>query len=347
MTDQKSAKSGKERDSSFSDTSSGYLSAVDLTDSEDNGRMTGLVAQDPQSGSKGVVMEGCHPGLSPMLLMNNIILNQPSPVTQSLKNWGYSSPLEIVPQSQVVLLQPMVNNSNNSSPTSASDNYRQSKNYLPILKSYPKIAPHPEEKSSRRHGASLERGRSTPEYGRRHRRDHSGLKLHGSPSVLPGPPTPLKCVSTLETSDGHCEAVNSQERCVSQPLDRPLSLHSEASTGFSDSATLSEAGSYKGESCQDAPPVGKSKRTRFCSTYNILNKSGLLGITLRTKELIKKNQRTQRKLHQLREQTSLLVEALTGGDPQVCSRLLLALQEPDSDLEDMQDQGQETQGVLT
>lgn len=56
------------------DASSGYLSAVDLTDSEDAGR-TGMFCQDP-NGPQVAVMGGSYAGLSPMIIMNNLVLNQ-------------------------------------------------------------------------------------------------------------------------------------------------------------------------------------------------------------------------------------------------------------------------------
>lgn len=58
-----------------SDASSEYLSAVDLTDSEDAGRNGSIVGQD-QSGPQVAVMGGSYAGLSPMIIMNNFVLKQ-------------------------------------------------------------------------------------------------------------------------------------------------------------------------------------------------------------------------------------------------------------------------------
>lgn len=60
---------------SCSDASSGYLSAVDLTDSEDAGRNGSVVSQDT-TGSQVAVMGGSYGGLSPMIIMNNFVLKQ-------------------------------------------------------------------------------------------------------------------------------------------------------------------------------------------------------------------------------------------------------------------------------
>lgn len=69
------------------------------------------------------------------------------------------------------------------------------------------------------------------------------------------------------------------------------------------------------------------KRKRFCNTYNILSKSGLLDIALRTKELHRQNRRTQTELDQLKEQTDLFLQALYSGDASVCVKLQARLQE--------------------
>lgn len=78
---------------------------------------------------------------------------------------------------------------------------------------------------------------------------------------------------------------------------------------------------------QDCLSTDMNKIKRFSNTYNILDKCGLLGITLRTKQLIKENKRTQGQLLRLQEQTALLLEALGSGDPQLWTQLQLSLQE--------------------
>lgn len=70
-----------------------------------------------------------------------------------------------------------------------------------------------------------------------------------------------------------------------------------------------------------------NKIKRFCNTYNILSKSGLLDITLRTKELIRQNRRTQTELERLREHTNLYMAALQTGDSEIWSKLQMSMQE--------------------
>lgn len=100
---------------------------------------------------------------------------------------------------------------------------------------------------------------------------------------------------------------------------------------------------FKDDICaQNSDSDSNDKRKRFCNTYNILSKSGLLDITLRTKELIRQNRRTQAELDQLREHTNLFMEALQTGDLCIWSKLQMSMQE-ESEKEKTVNTGSETQ----
>lgn len=73
-----------------SDASSEYLSTVDLTDTEDAGKTGSIFGQDP-TGPQVAVMGGSYAGLSPMIIMNNFVLNQVkySNVCLPLRSTGY------------------------------------------------------------------------------------------------------------------------------------------------------------------------------------------------------------------------------------------------------------------
>ncbi|CAK6957044.1 CLOCK-interacting pacemaker a [Scomber scombrus] len=316
-----------ERDSGFSDASSGYLSAVDLTDTEDAGRNGSVVSQDTTA-PQVAVMGGSYGGLSPMIIMNNFVLKQPTQMAPAEKQWGFPSPLEVMPQSQVVLLQPMVSNSSSSSPKTGSENIRQSKSYMPILKSYPRIAPHPGEASSKRHGSSRMRGSSTSGYDHRQRRrhHHHSHRPYSSPSPQPALQTPIKLVSNFDVANNQVQAAESQEQLSDKS---PSPLTGTSSLLHYTHECRIEVDSDSIHEDKDNLSVNSEKLKRFSNTYNILNKCGLLGITMRTKQLIKENKRTQGQLQQLQEQTALLLEALSSGDPQLWSKLQLSLQDTD------------------
>ncbi|XP_070776898.1 CLOCK-interacting pacemaker a [Enoplosus armatus] len=318
-----------ERDSGFSDASSEYLSTVDLTDSEDAGRNGLIIGQDP-TGPPLALMGGSYPGLSPMIIMNNFVLKQPSQVAPAEKQWSFPSPLEVMPQSQVVLLQPMVSNGSSSSPKTGSENIRQSKSYMPILKSYPRIAPHPVDAPTKRVGSSRARVSSTSGYDQRQRRHHHGHRLYSSLSPQPALLTTIKPMSNFEAADNQSQGLESQDQLSDKTLS-PLAGTSSLPPYTDECRTENDSNSMHADQYQDPFSVDGNKLKRFSNTYNILNKSGLLGITMRTKQLIKENKRTQGQLQQLQEQTALLLEALSSGDPQLWTKLQLSLQHTDKE----------------
>lgn len=319
------SKSDLERDSGFSDASSEYLSTVDFTDSEDTYRTGSIVSQD-QICPQVAMMGGSYGGVSPMIIMNNFVLKQPCPSAPAEKQWGFPSPLEAMPQSQVVFLQPLMSNGNSSSPKTES--HRQSRSHVPILKSYPRIAPYPGEAPPKKLGSS--RVKSSASGGdQRLRRRHHGHKLSSAPTLQPAPQTPIRPVSHVEAVNTLKQAADLQEQLngKSQSVITAATSHPSHPR---DSRTVMADKRFHADTYQDSLSVDSNKMKRFSNTYNILNKSGLLGITLRTKQLIRENRRTQGLLQQLQEQTALLMEALSTGDPQLWTKLQLSLQDTDN-----------------
>ncbi|XP_031702840.1 CLOCK-interacting pacemaker a [Anarrhichthys ocellatus] len=320
------SKSDLERDSGFSDASSEHLSTVDLTESEDARRNGSIVGQDP-IGPQMVVMEGSYAGLSPMIIMNNFVLKQSSAMAPAEKQWGFPSPLEVMPQSQMVLLQTMVSNGSSSSSNTGSESIRQSKSYMPILKSYPKIAPHPSDKPTKRVGSSKVRVSSTSGHDHRQKRRHHGHRLYSSPSLQPALQTTIKSISSFEAANNQSQAAESQDSDESLSeltgSNSPLPYTDDFMTDIDSNRTDADQ--------DDALSMDVNKLKRFSNTYNILNKSGLLGITMRTQQLIKENKRTQGQLQQLQEQTVLLLEAQSSGDPHLWTKLHLSLRHTDKE----------------
>lgn len=198
---------------------------------------------------------------------------------------------------------------------------------MPILKSYPRIAPHPADAPTKRVGSSKVRVSSTSGYDQRQRRHHHGHRLYSSPSPQPALQTPIKPISNFEAANNQPQAAESQEQ-----LSESLTLAGTSSLlPYIDDLRTDIDGSMMDGDQDDVLSVDTNKLKRFSNTYNILNKSGLLGITMRTKQLIKENKRTQGQLQQLQEQTALLLEALGSGDPQLWTKLQLSLQHTDKE----------------
>ncbi|XP_023285689.1 CLOCK-interacting pacemaker-like [Seriola lalandi dorsalis] len=374
------SRADSERDSGFSDASSEHMSTMDTTDSEDSPHPIGQ--QGPQTSRSGpkpsqlAVVGGSYSSLSPMIIMNNVLLKQPGDNPPPLKPWGFSPTVEVVQpvvqpvvqQPQVVFLQPVVSRQASPASKEGTSRHRRPKKYLPILKSYPKIAPHPGDSSSSsgRGTASLsspssmsssssstssssgsKRGSSLTSNHRDHcQKEKQPRSLCGSANnssstipSLPGTPGTMSPLlqsrlsfPTTETSANSSPARERPSSTISQS-EFTSSLSFTHTTGSKNQAlpvpqmaTLEE---FSPGEHDHIDSDADSRRKRFCNTYNILNKSGLLDITLRTKELLRQNRRTQNDLDRLKEHTDLFIQALRSGDPSICVKLQASLQEED------------------
>lgn len=291
----------------------------------------------------------------------------------ALKPWGFRPTVEVVQpvvqQPQVVFLQPVVSRQASPASKEASSRHRRSKNYLPILKAYPKIAPHPGDNSSssgRGTAASSssvssssstsssssgsERGSSSTSSQRepcqreKQQKGHCGGAAKNFGSTTPSVPASPSTMSPLLQS--RLSLHPTETSASSSPVgERPPSVatQSELTTSLSfahTSGSKNEALHVSWGPTQESASAGQTnhsdsdadmKRKRFCNTYNILSKSGLLDIALRTKELHRQNRRTQTDLDQLKEQTDLFLQALWSGDTSICAKLQVNLQEEDGE----------------
>ncbi|TNM95110.1 hypothetical protein fugu_017869 [Takifugu bimaculatus] len=331
-----------ERDSGFSDASSEHMSTMDTTDAEDSPRPSvkqGLQASSSGQPSQLTVVGGSYSNMSPMIIMNNVLLKQPGDNPPALKPWGFSPTVEVVQpvvqQPQVVFLQPVVSRQASSASKEVSSRHRRPKNYLPILKSYPKIAPHPGDgsSSSGRGTASSssstsssssgsEKG-SSPSCQRDKQQKGSGSASSLSPSApaVPSSPHPAEADSGSASVREKPSSPVSQAQLISSSASPPTSVAKSLPVPWGDAQEDTQVPPDPSDSSADI------KRKRFCNTYNILSKSGLLDIALRTKELHRQNRRTQTDLEQLKEHTDLFLQALYSGDASICIKLQARLQE--------------------
>ncbi|MCI4389488.1 hypothetical protein PGIGA_G00098560 [Pangasianodon gigas] len=348
------SKPDSERDSGFSDASSEHLSVVDQTDTEDAARP----AMQAVSGSRSqtsqlAVIGGSFQSLSPMIIMNNVLLKQPGDNSPSVKPWGFSPAVEVVQQPQVVFLQPVISQRTTTEPKGPPSKRRKHKKYLPILKSYPKIAPHPGDiprsscssSSSSTVTASVKSSSSSsscwdlPDGDKQQAVQTSSSSGSFTPNHItparhhpasPQPHTPL-----TDSNTGSCPGVEKPTAGRLDPTTEPTEMHAKT-------LQTQPQAAFKDGICQNRDSDSNDKRKRFCNTYNILSKSGLLDITLRTKELIRQNRRTQVELDQLREHTNLFMEALQTGDLCIWSKLQMIMQE-EGEKEKTVNTGSETQ----
>ncbi|NIG60693.1 CLOCK-interacting circadian protein isoform X1 [Pontoporia blainvillei] len=313
---------------------------------------------------------GAFPTLAPMVVMKNVLVKQGGRSSQ-LQSWSVQPSFEVIPaQPQLLVLRPPVLSP--VSPCHAGEKKSDSRNYLPILNSYTKIAPHPGKR-----GLSLspeERGEGGMQ--KKICTERLGPSLSSSEPTKTGagpprPPTPAP-PSTKLAEDSALQGVPCPVAGGSPQTLQPVSSSHVAkapSLTFASPASpvcASDSTLHGMESNSPLSPLSasyssplwaaehlchspdsfaeqrQSKHRRFQNTLVVLHRSGLLEITLKTKELIRQNQATQVELDQLKEQTRLLTEAARSRAPQAWAKLQASLTSgsghPGSDLEAFSDQ---------
>ncbi|KAM6932896.1 uncharacterized protein FYW49_001284 [Xenentodon cancila] len=172
--------------------------------------------------------------------------------------------------------------------------------YLPILNSYPRIAPHPSNKppdksSSNQESQNLskrictEKNNETPA--------HRGLQeqhLHKHPKLA------------VSSSGQLCSSSATHTVSTSTPTTASTSLGSPATPGLHTTSTFPPA------SGRHRNTTTGTRHRRFLNTVQILGQSGLLDITLRTKELLRQSSATEQDISQLRQHTELMCQAVSN-----------------------------------
>ncbi|XP_013911921.1 PREDICTED: CLOCK-interacting pacemaker [Thamnophis sirtalis] len=286
-----------EKDSGFSDRSSEGLSGQ--TDTEDLASPLRPPGPAKPQKARGGLLGGAFPGgLTPLYLIKDGILEQTLgvPPTTPFLAWSNQRPLENAHGSAAHLLllqEPMAS----LTPMPPSQKPSAQKIGFPTLGAYPRIAAHPSWQA---------------EEAPRPAAEPSGHKWFYVGEAWASPEAPT--------------AKDSREE---SPAESPASPQTSA-------LVCPEAAARPIPSCAGLPPGGGrtaakgarmlrgrslERQHRLHNTVEILRRSGLLGITLRTKELLRQNGRTQRELAQLREEAQLLCEAAQSSDSRVWARL--------------------------
>nr|KAF6485621.1 hypothetical protein HJG63_010761 [Rousettus aegyptiacus] len=293
------------------------------------------------------------PTLSPMVVMKNVLVKQGNSSSQ-LQSWTVQPSFEVISaQPQLLFLHPPVPSP--VSPCHAGEKKSDSRNYLPILNSYTKIAPHPGKRSLSL--SPKERGENGMQKKICTERLGPGLSANEptkTGTVPSSPPTPAP-PSTKLAEDSALQGVPSLVAGGSPQTLQPVSSSHVAkapSLTFASPASpvcASDSTLHGLESNSPLSPLSanyssplwaaehlccspdlfseqrQSKHRRFQNTLVVLHKSGLLEITLKTKELIRQNQATQVELDQLKEQTQLFIEATKSRAPQAWAKLQASL----------------------
>ncbi|NXQ08461.1 CIPC protein, partial [Vidua macroura] len=350
-----------DKDSGYSDGSSECPSAMEQTDSED---VLNALCWNAEDGSWQCprTTSSSFPALSPMVVMKNVLVKQGS--SSQLQSWTVQPSFEVIPaQPQLVFLRPSIPPPINPHPVGKKRN--DSTNYLPILNSYPKIAPQP---CKRDHSFDLEECQETTCH---KRLCTEAPKVETSPGLMStGLPTssfshqPVSFKTPQDSSQQSSSALVTSGKLSTLPGFHHVSSDAQKVPGLTPllpfgtlqatKRTLHESESASQTTMPSAawsPPLipeevcttpelllqQQSKCRRFQNTLVVLRRSGLLEITLKTKELIHQNQVTQAELDQLKHQTQLFIEAIKNNAPQSWAELEASLtgsDKADSNLED-------------
>ncbi|XP_060118709.1 CLOCK-interacting pacemaker isoform X1 [Heteronotia binoei] len=314
-----SATAELDKDSGFSDGSLDYLSSAEPANSEDALRASW---HSPAA------------AFSPVVVMKNAIIRQEENSSQ-FQSWTAQPLWETIPtHPPLVVLHPPIPSA--VTLQAAREKKGDSSDLLSILNSYAKIALQPykrdledREETSRQKRLCTGRTDTSPNQvsslpsGLCHqgplalrpswnflRQDVPGQNaaaVHGFQHVSIAKSKALGC--TPASSTPASPASQSQARGVAQPvLCNPLVLRKEL-------------GSSSG-----LPLQQPSKSKHFQNTL-VLHKSGLLDITLKTKNLISQNLVTQVELDWLKQQTQLFMEALKNNASQAWAELEASLRQ--------------------
>lgn len=232
-------------------------------------------------------------------------------------------------------------------------NQNHSKNlYLPILNSYPRIAPHPRKEIHEGKGTRVDSVKELCSEGQSQskracieeekreavstiihllQQQQKDDKVHFQHKVRGGHSSilnlshcllPTYASSKTQHKSHHCHKNSSSERLGSLSISRshipfsPSSFSPLSSSPSSSSPTSTAHSPY--HLAQDS---SSTRQRRFLNTAEILNQLGLLAITLRTKELLKQNVAIEREITQLHQHTHLLSQASQNSGTEVSHSL--------------------------
>lgn len=298
------SRSSSEKDSGYSDTGSDWQQ-TDVEDQRGNKSQSGgsNSAASSQSGQKDDLREDSRenptmvpvrPDLKPLYIVKNMVLKQPDIIqnrgqllwtnaSQGASVSGTNHVVIVRPQSMASATRQLYKPLSHKSNTTGK---KMHGTYLPILKSYPRIAPHPSKKPPDKSSSNDESQNMSKRVCTEYKSDDATVSrsvheqhIHKQPKL----------------------EVNTCELPGASPSTRD-NLTSSSSTNVSSSQASSST----------APPGGPHRNVLNTHPHCLHNavqmfrKTGLLDITLRTKELERQNRATERDIAQLRQHSELL-----------------------------------------
>ncbi|KAM9481036.1 CLOCK-interacting pacemaker isoform 1-T2 [Clarias gariepinus] len=334
-----------EKDSGYSDAGSDYQQ----TDVDDqHSTVTELKGRIPRSTAdqRNHILVSGQAEFTPMFIIKNVVLKQPGQsaqdqVLQSLwesEGTNAQSNLLFLQQPSITVsplrvLTPQLRRAE-------SKNKKGKSTYLPILNSYPRIAPNLNKKKTEK-PTSIREGSSE---------EHSLSKRVCTEEIKEKVPisTHISKKNTNKQLESHSLShthsfldslsssgdMEQRSSCLSAPELKVLGMSAFTSLGSSSVSSSKTSTSSFSFSSSCSEPVGRllptskmstsggsvsdqttglTRHRRFLNTVEILSQSGLLDITLRTQELLRQNAATEQNIAQLRHHTHLLCHAVHAG----------------------------------
>ncbi|CAI9567255.1 unnamed protein product [Staurois parvus] len=296
-----------DKDSGFSDVASECLSSVEQTDTEEASLTSRWSAAQNPLGSPTP-----HP--PPLLILKNLLVDQGSSPDPHVHSWTVHHPsFQLLPTTSQFLVFP-----SSIPPPKPQPSSGKSTSYLPILNSYPKIAPLPSQLPLRGHKREAETWHQNQTKRQLWGSLRSGAGEKASSSNSPEEPV-------LSDAAPDCElglATTQNETKDSMGMD---SSDLQAAP-FSDTSNKIR---------RSVPSLQQNKSRRFQNTLDVLHRSGLLSIAIKTKELARLNQATQTQLEKLQEQVNLYTKAISSNSTEDWQKLQESLGEPSGQLKEI------------
>ncbi|XP_034404115.1 CLOCK-interacting pacemaker [Cyclopterus lumpus] len=244
--------------------------------------------------------------LPPIYIINNIVINQPErdrlPQRNGSRENNSSGAAHMILFQQPSTLPATRQLHKPSSRSSNISGENTKGTYLPILNSYPRIAPHPSKKPPDKSSPNDE----SQNLSKRVCTEH---EVENTPVARSQPEQRLYEQPKLAASTARppCSSPTADRPSTSSPATVSLSQSPPSGSALytATSSVLKTRGLHRNGST-------RTRQHRFLNTVEILRQSGLLDITLRTKELLRQSNATERDIAQLRQHTELLCQAVSN-----------------------------------
>lgn len=304
--DSSGSRCSSEKDSGYSDGSDWQQTDVEDQRSNKNQSRGSERAETTQRGlnqelgqenpeNPTLMPTGCE--LSPIYIIKNMVLKQPNAVQKRAqlprrsgsRDTGSSSAAHVILLQQPSLFLATLQLHKSSSWKSSATGKKINGTYLPFFNSYPRIAPHPSKKPPDKSLLNNESQNLSKRVCTEHKSDDTPVMRSLPEQHLYKQPKLAVLTSGLPSS---CATVSSSQGSPS------------GSSLYTTSSFLSTSGHRNSST--------STRHRRFLNTLEILRQSGLLDITLRTKELLRQSNATERDIAQLRQHTELLCQAASN-----------------------------------